>query len=69
MTEFPIPSPDSAPRAMALHPDGSIWFVETGANALGRIAGDGTIVEFGISDAESVTAQRDGDGRWRSLVH
>ena len=38
VTEFPIPRSDSQPRAMALHPDGSIWFVETGANALGRIA-------------------------------
>ena len=37
VTEFAIPRPDSQPRAMALHPDGSIWFVETGANALGRI--------------------------------
>ena len=33
---------------MALHPDGSIWFVETGANALGRVGRDGSIVEFAI---------------------
>ena len=46
----------SAPRVMTLHPDGSIWFVETGANALGRIAGDGTIVEFGIPTANAYCA-------------
>ena len=36
VTEFPIPSHDSQPRAMVTHPDGSIWFVETSTNALGR---------------------------------
>src|SRR6185437_14000891 len=27
INEFPLPSPASGPRAMALHPDGSLWFV------------------------------------------
>ena len=48
VTEFAIPSRNSQPRAMARHPDGNIWFVETGANALGRLAPDGSIVEFPV---------------------
>ena len=43
VTEFPIPSYDSQPRAMVTHPDGSIWFVETSTNALGRIDKNGNI--------------------------
>ena len=65
VTEFPIPAVDSQPRAMALHPDGSIWFVETGANALGRIAHDSSIAEFAIptpnASARGVTVGADGD--------
>jgi len=48
VTEFPIPSHDSQPRAMVTHPDGSIWFVETSTNALGRIDRNGAIREFVI---------------------
>jgi virginiamycin B lyase len=48
LIEFPIPSRDSQPRAMALHPDGNIWFVEAGANALGRIDRRGMIAEFPV---------------------
>ena len=57
VTEFPSPSPDSGPRAMALHPDGSIWFVETGANAIGRMAEDGSVVEFEVPDARCFGAR------------
>ena len=50
---------------MALHPDGSIWFVETGVNAIGRIAGDGSIVEFSIptpnASARGIAIAADGD--------
>jgi virginiamycin B lyase len=31
---------------MVTHPDGSIWFVETGANALGRLGRDGKFQDF-----------------------
>jgi virginiamycin B lyase len=31
---------------MVTHPDGNIWFVETGANALGRLSRDGVFSEF-----------------------
>ena len=65
VTEFPIPSANSQPRAMARHPEGNIWFVETGANALGRISPDGTIVEFSVptpnASLRGVTVATDGD--------
>ncbi|HUZ32702.1 MAG TPA: hypothetical protein VMV19_11475, partial [Xanthobacteraceae bacterium] len=47
------------------HPDGNIWFVETGANALGRLAPDGSIVEFPVptpnASLRGVTVGADGD--------
>ncbi len=65
VTEFPIPSHDSQPRAMAAHPDGSIWFVETSTNALGRIDRDGRITEHKVptpnSSLRGVAVGADGD--------
>ena len=37
ITEFPIPTPDSGPRALAAGPDGNIWFSEFNASKIGRI--------------------------------
>src|SRR5262249_37160994 len=45
-TEFPIPTPDSEPEGIALGPDGNIWFVETGAQKIGRITPQGQLTEF-----------------------
>jgi len=65
VVEFPIPSRDSQPRAMTCHSDSNIWFVETGANCLGRIAPDGTIVEFPVPTANAslrgIAVGADGD--------
>ena len=65
VTEFPIPSHDSQPRAMVTHPDGSIWFVETSTNALGRIDRDGKITEHPVptpnSSLRGVTVGPDGN--------
>ena len=65
VTEFPIPSHDSQPRAMVTHPDGSIWFVETSTNALGRIDRDGRIIEHKVltpnASLRGVTVGADGD--------
>jgi virginiamycin B lyase len=44
--EFATPSAASGPRAIVPGPDGHCWFVETSANAIGRIGQDGAIVEF-----------------------
>ena len=65
VTEFPIPSHDSQPRAMVTHPDGSIWFVETSTNALGRIDRAGRITEHPVptpnASLRGVTVGADGD--------
>ncbi|HXE58842.1 MAG TPA: hypothetical protein VNK43_12645 [Gemmatimonadales bacterium] len=34
--EFDIPTPNAAPHCLVAAPDGAIWFVEIGANKLGR---------------------------------
>ena len=50
---------------MVTHPDGSIWFVETSTNALGRIDRDGTITEHPVptpnASLRGVTVGADGD--------
>jgi virginiamycin B lyase len=50
---------------MAAHPDGSIWFVETSTNALGRIDRDGRITEHAVTTPDSslrgVCVAPDGD--------
>ena len=69
VTEFPIPSHDSQPRATIAHPDGSIWFVETSTNALGRIDRDGRITEHQGDDAERVAARRLRRAGRRSVGH
>jgi len=38
---------------MATHPDGSIWFVQTSTNALGRIDRDGHITEHKVTTPDS----------------
>src|SRR5438477_272010 len=55
----------SARRAVAAHPDGSIWFVETRGNALGRIDAQGRISEFPVNTPNAslrgVAVAPDGD--------
>ena len=69
VTEFPIPSHDSQPRAMVSHPDGSIWFVETSTNALGRIDRARPHHRACGADAERLAARRHRRRRRRPLVH
>ena len=49
---------------MVTHPDGSIWFVETSTNALGRIDRDGVITEHRVPTPDAslrgVTVASDG---------
>ena len=44
ITEFPLPSPNSAPRSLTSGPDGALWF--TLDHKIGRITTDGSITEF-----------------------
>jgi virginiamycin B lyase len=48
ITEYPLPTPDSLPGGIVVGPDGALWFYETGANQIGRIAMDGSITEYAI---------------------
>jgi streptogramin lyase len=48
-TNFPLPSPSSFPNGITLGSDGALWFAETGANQIGRIATSGAITEFPAS--------------------
>ena len=79
ITEFPIPSKGSQPRAMCPHPDGSIWFVQTSANGLCCIDRDGGMTEYKVTTPDaslrSVCVGPDGDlwftdaryGHWQNF--
>jgi virginiamycin B lyase len=42
VTGFPLPAPNRGPTTVALAPDGTVWFTEGTANAIGRMRPDGT---------------------------
>jgi virginiamycin B lyase len=44
-TEFPVPTKSAGLTALALAPDGAVWFTELRAHALGRLR-DGVVTEF-----------------------
>lgn len=48
ITEYPLPTSGGAkgPEGITVGPDGNIWFVETQANAIGRLNPDGTVDQF-----------------------
>lgn len=46
ITEFPLPTPNSAPKAIARGSDGAVWFSETNAGKIGRIDLAGAITEY-----------------------
>jgi streptogramin lyase len=52
-TQFPIPTPESAPRIIAYGADGNMWFSEHEGNKMGRITPDGSITEFEIPTPDS----------------
>jgi len=53
ITEYPPPSPDSQPRAIALGADGNIWIGLFAAGKIGRITPEGAITEFAIPTPNS----------------
>ena len=67
VTEFTIPTVNSAPNGIAAGPDGNVWFTESAdsANKIGRISPSGVVTEFPIptaaSEAFGITAGPDGN--------
>jgi streptogramin lyase len=66
ITEFSTGNPDTAnPYGITAGPDGALWFVENGANEIGRITPAGELTEFTIttaySAAQMITAGPDGN--------
>ncbi len=65
VTEFPIPTANSLPLAIAAGPDGNLWFTENTRNKIGRITTAGVITEFTLPTANSspygITAGPDGN--------
>ena len=53
VTEYPIPTADSAPSEIAAGPDGNLWFTEAGADQIGRITPAGQITEYRVPDHAS----------------
>jgi virginiamycin B lyase len=49
ITEFPLPTPRSAPYGITLGPDGNLWFTEIATLRIGRITPNGSITEFSVS--------------------
>jgi streptogramin lyase len=66
ITEFPIPTPASAPVGITAGPDGNLWFTETSVDAIGRITPAGVVMEFSVgitpgSMPYEITAGPDGN--------
>jgi streptogramin lyase len=66
ITEFSVGiTPGAAPIGITAGPGGSLWFVESAANKIGRITAAGVVTEFSIpaagSQAQMITAGPDGN--------
>ncbi len=64
ITEFPVPTLDSLPWAIAAGPDGALWFTELQhGGKIGRITTAGVITEFsnGIGNFYGITTGPDGE--------
>jgi virginiamycin B lyase len=48
VTEFTLPSPARGPNAVAVAPDGSIWFGENGLPGIGHLFPNGTLTEYAL---------------------
>jgi len=64
ITEFPVPTPESGPFAIAAGPDGNLWFTSI-IGHVGRITPGGVVTEFSIptagSQPEAIVAGPDGN--------
>ena len=50
--ELPVPTPNAGLTALAVAPDGSVWFTELRAHKLGRVRGN-SIKEFALPRADA----------------
>ena len=48
VTEFTLPSPARGPNAVAVAPDGSVWFGENGLPGIGHLYPNGTLTEYAL---------------------
>jgi len=66
ISAFPVPTPGSNPRDIAVGPDGALWFTETSARKIGRIdphnPGEVTEVPLPIANRQPWDITRDADG-------
>ena len=53
ISEFPVPTFQSAPWEITAGPDGNLWFTELLGNKIGRITTDGSISEFPLQTPAS----------------
>jgi streptogramin lyase len=77
LTEFPIPTADSAPRGIVAGPDGNLWFVESHFSHTGvaRITTAGVVTEYPLGGSAldqlqptDIVAGRDGN-LWLNQTH
>lgn len=52
-TEFPVPTPSSAPGGIATGADGNLWFTEDNADKIGRTTPAGITTEYSIPAANN----------------
>lgn len=52
LTEFDL-LPTADAQGIAVGPDGSVWFTEAGAGAIGRLTADGIVTEYPLSSSTS----------------
>ena len=53
ITEYPLPTANSAPDYITAGPDGAVWFVENGSNKVGRMTSGGGLTEYPIPTPSS----------------
>ncbi|MEW6475925.1 MAG: hypothetical protein AB1679_27020 [Actinomycetota bacterium] len=51
---------DTVPTALTVGPDGAIWFVEMGADKVGRVGADGTVTEYPLPERDRIHANPEG---------
>ncbi len=61
VTEFAVPGAGVQFAGITEGPDGAIWFTESTVNAVGRLAGDGTITTDSVPSPVSIVGGADGN--------